>query len=280
MMAIAGPIMSALMGLFFWAGAELYATYINFGAAYYVLHYLGNLNMLIALFNLIPAFPLDGGRALRAVLWSKKNNLVSATRIASKYGAVLAYVLIALSCYKIVIHNNFISGMWLGLLGFFVYNAGDYAVKHIESRSLLDNETVARFLTSNIAAVSPDLTVSELINLYVDKHYQRSFPVVDQGRLLGLVHLDTVLSLDRHKWEWLHIRTVMEAVNSSNCIAVSENAANALETIKKHGKELLLVTDNNNRYIGVITFRDLANYLAITMKVDYNKPVEKSRTAK
>jgi len=279
-MAIAGPIMSFLLGMFFWALANLYVNLIDSGAIYYVLNYLGDLNILIAAFNVIPAFPLDGGRALRAIVWGRKNNLVEATRIASKYGAVLAYSLIAFSCYKIVIEESFISGMWLGILGFFVYNSGDYAVKHIESRSLLADEKVSRFLTTNAVTISPDITVSELINLYVDKHYQRSFPVVDNGELVGIVYLNVVLSMDRSKWDWLHIRTVMEALNPSNVIGVNESAADALELIKKEGKELLLVMDSNNKYLGVIMFLDLANYLTITMRVDHNRPIRKSRTAK
>jgi len=278
LMAVAGPIMSALAALFFWAVARLYAGYIAIGAVSQVLDYLGDLNMFIAAFNLVPAFPLDGGRALRAIIWRRKNNLVMATRIASEYGAAFSYGLIAFSCYRIVIYNDLVSGMWLGLLGFFVHSSGAYAVRHMESRSLLGMEKVSRFMHNHVATVSPDLTITDLIDLYINKHYQKSFPVIDRDRLVGVIGLQSVLSLDRHQWQWLHVGSVMEPLTPTTVVSPDLSAADALEIMQRHAGEQLLVADQG-RFLGVIMFRDLANYLAITMKIDYNKPVEKSRTA-
>lgn len=112
LMAIAGPVMSGLMGLFFWAAAELYQLYFQPGPTTEVLIYLGNINLLIAVFNMVPAFPLDGGRALRAVIWKMKNNLVLATRIASSLGAAFAYGLMAYACYKVVWWNQLGAAFW------------------------------------------------------------------------------------------------------------------------------------------------------------------------
>jgi len=277
-MAVAGPVMSMLMALFFWALANLYGEYVRVGAVFHVLDYLGNLNMLIAVFNIVPAFPLDGGRALRAIIWHRKNNLVAATRIASEFGAVFAYGLIALSCYKIVIHNDLISGVWLGLLGFFVHSSGAYAVQQMESRSLLGMEKVSRFMHNHVTTVTPDLTITDLVNFYINKHYQRSFPVIDRDILVGVVGLQSVLSLDRHKWNWLHVASVMEPPNPTTVVSSGLSAADALEMMQRHRREQLLVADDG-KFMGVIMLRDLANYLAITMKIDHNKPVEKSRTA-
>lgn len=277
-MAVAGPIMSMLMALFFWAIADLYAGFIHTGAVFHVLDYLGKLNMLIALFNIVPAFPLDGGRALRAIIWHRKNNLVAATRIASEYGAVFAYGLIAVSCYKIVANNDLVSGMWLGLLGLFVHSSGAYAVQQMESRTLLGIEKASRFMHNHVTTVSPDLTISDLVDFYINKHYQKSFPVIDNDTLVGIVSLQSILSLDRHKWHWLHVASVMEIPTQVTVIAPDLSAADALEIMQKHKKEQLLVADGG-KFMGVIMLRDLANYLSITMKIDYNKPIEKSRTA-
>ena len=277
-MAVAGPIMSALMGLFFWAISELYVGYIRSGAISCVLDYLGTLNMFIAMFNIVPAFPLDGGRALRAIIWHRKNNLVLATRIASECGAVFAYGLIAYACYKIVVHNDLIAGIWFGLLGFFVHGSGAYAVRHIESRSLLGMEKVSRFMHNQVITVSPDLTIIDLVDLYINKHYQKIFPVVDRDRLVGIVSLQSVLSLERDKWHWLHVASVMTPLSPSTVVAPNLSAADALEIMQRHGRELLLVADHD-KFLGLIAFRDLANYLAITIKMDHNKSVEKSRTA-
>ncbi len=278
LMAIAGPIMSALMGLFFWSLAQLWAGYLTAGAWSHVLQYLGDLNMLIAGFNLVPAFPLDGGRALRAIIWYRRNNLVLATRVASEYGAAFAYGLIALACWRIVAHNDLLSGIWLGLLGFFVYHSGTYAVRHMEARSLLGLETVSRFCHDHVATVPPGLTIVELIDQYVNKHYQRHFPVVEHGVLVGVISLQAVLGMDRHKWPWLHVSSVMEPLGRINTVSPDASAADALDLMRKYGREQMLVAQDG-RFIGVIQFRDLLNYLAITLKIDHNKPVEKSRTA-
>lgn len=282
LMAIAGPIMSALMGLFFWGAANLYGQlyddYIHTGAFRTVLKLLGDLNMMIAVFNIVPAFPLDGGRALRALIWRYKNNLVTATRIASEAGALFAYGLLGYACYKLV-HDDTIAALWWGLLGFFVHASGAHAVRQMEYRSLLGTETVVRFMHDQIMTVSPDLLVTDLVDNYINKYYQRLFPVVDNGVLVGIVSLSSVLQLDRHKWHWLHVASVMEELNPSIVVPPHFNAADALETMQRKGRESLLVADEAGKLLGVVAFRDLASYLTITIKIDHNKPVEKGRTA-
>lgn len=278
LMAIAGPIMSALMGLFFFALSRLLGMYAGEGAASQALDYLGTINMLIAVFNMVPAFPLDGGRALRAVIWHIKKNLVLATRIASELGAVFAYGLLVYACWKIIAHDDLVNGMWLGLLGLFVHGSGAYAVRQTESRSLLGMETVSRFMHDRIVTVSPDLTVNELVDKYVYQHYQRIFPVVDGGRFAGVVTLQTLLSMDRHKWHWLHVASVMEQVTPDNTVPPDFNAADALDLMQRLGKDALLVA-NEGKFLGVVNLRDLAAYLSVTMKIDHNRPVVSSRKA-
>jgi CBS domain-containing protein len=243
-----------------------------------VLGYLGGINMLIAAFNIVPAFPLDGGRALRAVIWKIKGNLVLATRIASSMGAVFAYLLLAYALYRIVWYNDMLSGMWFGLLGFFVHGAGAYAVRQTESRSLLGAEKVTRFMHREFVPVSPDLTITDLVDNYVYKHYQRSFPVVDRGMLVGVITLQSILSLDRHKWHWLHVASVMEPLNDKNTVDPDFSAADALDMMQRLKKDHLIIA-RGEQLEGVIAYRDLAAYLSITMKIDSNKPVITSRTA-
>ncbi|MFH1158216.1 MAG: site-2 protease family protein [Pseudomonadota bacterium] len=277
-MAISGPIMSALLGLVFWAVASLYETYVRAGPVSCVLAYHGDLNMFIAVFNMAPAFPLDGGRAMRALIWHYKNNLVAATRISSESGAIFAYGLITCACFSVVLHNDMVSGMWLGLLGFFVYNSSAYAVRQMESSSLLALEKVSRFMHNRVVAVSPDLTIADLVDQYVNRHYQKNFPVIDNGILTGIISLNAVMSLNKHEWPFLHVASVMGPLGDFLVVAPESSAADALEIMHRHGQEQLLVADKG-RFLGVITFRDLTNFLAITLKIDHNKPVEKSRTA-
>lgn len=277
LMALAGPTMSALFGLFFMALDQLYEMHIGTqDPVSWVLTYLGMINLLIAGFNMLPAFPLDGGRALRAVIWQRKKNLVLATRIASGLGAVLAYAMLAYACWQIVKHDDVVSGMWTGILGLFLHAAGSYAVRQTESRSLLGRETVARFLHNQLVGVSPDLTINALVDQYVYRHYQKVFPVVEHGKLRGIVTLQTLLSLDRHKWHWLHVASIMERPNEENTVPQDFNAADALDMMQRTGREMLLVADGEE-FLGAVSFRDLVAFLSITMKIDHNKPVLVSR---
>lgn len=276
LMAIAGPIMSMLLGLFFYALADLYKDTIGAGPIHTSLYYLGRINMLIAVFNIVPVFPLDGGRALRAILWHKRNNLVSATRAASEGGTIFAYGLMAYGLARVVLYDDLISGVWIVLLGLFVQASCVYAQRQTENRSLLGEETVMRFAHNNIAHVTPDLTLAAFVDKYVYAHYQRSFPVLDRGKLVGIVRLQTVLGLERTKWQWLHVASVMESITGDNSIDPATSAADALDLMQRQRHESLVVA-KDQKMMGVIEYRDLTAYLSVTMKVDYNKPVEKSR---
>lgn len=277
LMALAGPMMSALFGLFFMALNQLYEMYIGTqDAVSWVLTYLGMINLLIAGFNMLPAFPLDGGRALRAIIWQRKKNLVLATRIASDLGAMLSYAMLSYACWQIIKHDDVVSGMWTGILGLFLHAAGSYAVRQTESRSLLGRETVSRFLHNQLVTVSPDLTINALVDQYVYRHYQKVFPVVEHGKLRGIVTLQTLLSLDRHKWHWLHVASIMERPGAENTVPQDFNAADALDMMHRTGREMLLVADGDE-FLGAVSFRDLVAFLSITMKIDHNKPVLASR---
>lgn len=273
LMAIAGPAMSALLGLFFFAARALWDMHIGHAAASRVLGYLGDINILIAAFNMVPAFPLDGGRALRAAIWHYKKNMVLATRVASQLGAVFAYGLLGYAIYRITWYDDMISGLWSGLLGYFVYGAGAYAVRQTESRSLLGQEKVTRFMNTNIVSVSPHMTIAELVDNYVYKHYQKIFPVLEAGQLTGVISVQAVVSLDRAKWNWLHVTSVMEPITEDNTVGPDTGAADALSLMQKKRKDSLLVA-KDGQFMGTVSLRDLFAFLSITMKVDRDKPLE------
>lgn len=279
LMALAGPAMSALLGGIFYGAYQTYLIYMTYDPAAEVLRFLGILNLLIAGFNVIPAFPLDGGRALRAVIWQVKGNLVLATRIASSLGAAFAYALLGYAVWLILKYSDVMSGMWTGIMGLFLHAAGGYNVRQTENRTLLAAEKVARFMHNSIVTVTPDLTINEMVDQYVYKHYQKAFPVLEKGKLVGVVTLQALLSLDRHKWHWLHVGSVMERPSADNTIAMDAGAYDALDLMQSHGREMLMVTGENNQFMGVISFRDLATFLSITMKIDHDKPVAESRKA-
>ena len=124
--------------------------------------------------------------------------------------------------------------------------------------------------------VSPDLVLADLIENFVSKHYQRLYPVVDKDRLVGVITLQALLSMDRSKWPWLHVSSVMEPVTRDNTVPPGFNAAEALDQMQRQQRDQLLVAEGD-KFLGAVALRDLAAFLSITKRIDYNKPVIHSK---
>lgn len=266
-MAIAGPLMSAFLMILFWSSAYVYKNHFSGSDAIYeLLTLMAQLNFLIVVFNLIPAFPLDGGRALRSIVWRFKGNLVLATRIASELGKIMAYGLILYGCWQIV-HDQFWQGMWWGLIGFFLNAAGNYAVHQTEFRTVFAGQPVSRFMRKNFITVTPDTTVAELVDDYVYNYYHRSFPVIDQGKLAGIVTLESVMMLDRRRWQWLRVAAVMEPLGLENTTAPDDDTAQIIDRMRRANKKRLLVVDKGE-LVGVLSLRELIEFLKISVEMD------------
>lgn len=265
LMALAGPAMSALLGGVFYGLYEIYQFFRGYDAAAEVLHFLGILNLIIAGFNIIPAFPLDGGRALRAVLWKYMGDFILATRISAAMGFVFSYFLIGYALWQILNYSDVLSGMWMGIMGLFLHAACGYSARQTQTRALLGEENVSHFLQDQITAITPDVTLSTLVDDYAHKHYQKAFPVVEDGKLCGVVTVQKLLSSDRRDWQQTPAARVMEKMSDENTIPAAARAYEALEQMQKHGREQLMVTDDQNRFAGIITFGDLVTFISTAM---------------
>lgn len=276
LMAIAGPLMSLLLALFFTAAARLVAPLPMAAMLAVILTWLGTLNFYIAVFNMAPAFPLDGGRALRAILWKWKNNLVQATRIASNLGALFAYGLMSWGCHRLVVADDLVGGIWISILGLFVFASGAHAVRETESRSMLAQENVRRFMHPQVTPVPPTLTIAELIETYAFAHYQHDYPVVEDTRLVGILALKDVLQLERSKWQWLHVASLMQPLSSDNMIAPDASAADALDVLQRTQRGQLMVADGAT-LLGTVEYRDLISFMQVVKQIDNSIPITRSR---
>lgn len=271
LMAFAGPAMSGIMALFFWSSGVILELIIEPGPVTAVVYYLALINTFITVLNLVPAFPLDGGRMLRGAIWAWKGNIITATRISSELGAVFAYSVIVWGAYRVT-QEDFVSGIWWGLIGLFLNAAGSYAFRQTQSRTLLSGQKVRRFMRRDLITVSPDLTVAELVDEYVYNYYHKSFPVIDRGELAGVIALDNIMVIDRRRWPWLRVGSLMRPVSPENTISPESDAAEALDTMRKNNQGRLLVVDQG-KLIGVLSLRDLLDYLSITLKLSRTQDV-------
>jgi len=269
LMAIAGPVASiGLAGVF-------YLLYIGLKAAQAatvvtgVLGYLAWINLILACFNLLPAFPLDGGRVLRAGLWAWKKNLRWATRIASDAGSAFGVVLIILGILSLL-GGNPVGGLWWALIGMFLRGISHGSYRQVVIRETLSGEPVRRFMREEPVTVPSNITVGELVNDYVYRHHFKMYPVLDGAKLTGCVSTRDIKNVPREEWDDRQVADIASACTDTNTIAPDADATDALETMNKTENSRLMVVDND-RLLGVVSLKDMLKFLAVKLDLEGNE---------
>lgn len=264
LMAIAGPVVSVILALLFLTASSL--TVGNgltpFGA---VLRYLGLLNFVLAAFNMIPAFPLDGGRVARAALWAWKGDYYWATRVASRMGSIFGLTLMVFGVVAALTGAG-LSALWWVILGMFVRFSADAARFQMQTKQALLGKSVRDFMTSDPVAVSPDVTISNLIDNWIYKYAFEFFPVVEQGKLLGSVSLREVRQVSPDQRAKIRVGEIMLSPSPENTIEAGASAPDALTKMQGTGNSLLMVTSDGD-LVGVIALKDLMKIIAITSQL-------------
>ncbi|MGH7970572.1 MAG: M50 family metallopeptidase, partial [Limisphaerales bacterium] len=266
LMAIAGPITSVVLGGIAYGLRRLSDAWAWPIESTVILAYLSWINFALAAFNLIPAFPLDGGRVLRSILWGVRGNVVSATRIASAIGTGFAFLLIFWGIVSFVF-GNFIMGVWWVILGLFIQRVSRASYDRIRVREVLQGETVRHFMHRDLITVPPSISVKELVDNYVYRYYFKTFPVVDHDRLMGCVDLTRLKEVPRQEWEHRTAETVASPCSSENTIAPDAAATKALSAMSRNQLGRLLVVDHE-RLVGIITLKDLLGFLSRKMELE------------
>lgn len=267
LMAGAGPLASVLIGVGALALGALLGDVLPVPVAG-VIGYLGSINLLLAAFNLIPAFPLDGGRILRAGLWHWKRDLRRATRIASRIGSGFGLALILLGVLRVIGAGDFIGGMWWFLIGMFLRGAANASYQQVLLRQALEGEPVRRFMKPDPVAVPATLPVGEFVEDYVYRHHHKLFPVVENGQLTGCVTTQQVKAVPREEWQTRHVRDIATSCVPDNTVTPDMDALEALARMRRTGASRLLVAEGE-RLIGILTLKDLLEFFAL--KVDLER---------
>jgi Zn-dependent protease len=265
LMALAGPVASLTLALalFLLAG---WGRETMPAAASGVFRYLAIINGALAVFNVIPAFPLDGGRMLRAALWAWRGDLVEATRIAAGAGNLFGIALIALGVLSVVT-GDFVGGMWRFLIGVFLRGAAEASYQQTLTQRTLSGVTVSQVMTPMPIAVTPELSVANFINDYVYRWHHRVFPVERQGLLAGQIGTQEAAALDRALWPSTPVGRVMRPCSPDQVIGPEADVIAALTRMRRSGITRLFVVEEG-RLRGVVTLRDLLELLSTKIELD------------
>lgn len=287
LMAIVGPLTSIVLGLLFLllgnlaGGYQLVPSLTNpiralqgLNPLSTLLIWLGPINILLGVFNLIPGFPLDGGRVLRSILWGITNNLRVATRLATWVGQAIAWIFIVGGIAMIFglripfFGTGFLSGIWLAFIGWFLLNAATQSYQQVIVQDMLEGVPVSRLARVNPHTVTPEMSISDLVDHYIMGTDERTFPVMSGDALAGLVTLEDVRKIPRTEWDITRVSQIMTPRDQIITASPNEDVSEALDTLtRKDVRQLPVIQDG--RLVGMLRREDIIRWL----QLQSNSPV-------
>ncbi len=266
LMAVAGPLSSIFLAGILYVSARALSAGTDAVAVVGVFYYLSYLNGILGIFNLVPAYPLDGGRMFRAILWHWKKNIHSATRIASSVGAGFGVALIIIGVISFI-GGNFVGGMWWFLIGLFLRSAANMSYRQLLMREAIQGEHVRKFMNATPVVVGPAVSIQDLVDNYIYKYHYKMFPVVDHAKLVGYVSSQEIKTLPREQWPQHEVREVAKPYSPDNTIDPEEDAFKAVAQMTRTGNSRLMVVDKE-QLVGIIAFKDLMKFMSAKLDLD------------
>jgi CBS domain-containing protein len=262
LMAIAGPAVSAVMAGVFWILSRV----ADAPSIVVPLQYLAWINLAVLLFNLVPAFPLDGGRVLRSALWGMLGNLRRATYIASLCGQAFAWLLIAVGISNFVAGQIFY-GLWLGLIGLFLNGAARSSYQQVVVRQMFRGERVSRFMNPRPIVVRPSLDLKSWVEEYVLRYHHKLFPVAANGAIEGVIATQALASFPREEWAKHSVGEAMRRDVQSLSTSAETDALKALGKMQRTGSSRLLVMDGDS-LVGIVSLKDLLSFFDLKLELE------------
>lgn len=259
--AAAGPGMSILIALICWSIVVLSPLLHLNESTVWILTQVKLVNLMLVIFNLVPGFPLDGGRLFRAVLWKATGNLRQATRIASGTGRIFGFMLMFIGFWMVWIGifyagGYLINGIWLIFIGWFLEQAARSSYQQVILRRALSGIKISEVMTKSIVSVPTTMTLEEVVNEYFFKYRYSSFPVVDSGMVKGFIRLNDIKNIDRARWINATVADAMIPMQEQYLISAETDAVEALNRMLRSDCRKLMVTQSGT-IIGMVTLPDL-----------------------
>ncbi|MBI5643363.1 MAG: site-2 protease family protein [Deltaproteobacteria bacterium] len=257
--AVAGPVASAILALLFGLASAVVSA-----EAYPILNailaYLALINVVLLIFNMIPGFPLDGGRILRAAWWARTGDLDRATKVASMIGKGFALFLI-LTGFLQIFTGNFTGGLWSVLIGVFVQQAADSGYKQVVIKRALEGVKVKDLMSRGVVTVDENANLSEVVNNYFFRYHFISFPVTSNSHVSGLLTLNKVRGIDRHEWEKMRVKDVMKELSPEDTLSPEDDAMDALARMTAEQNSGRFPVLDKGVLVGIISRRDIIKLL-------------------
>ncbi|NLW50010.1 MAG: CBS domain-containing protein [Candidatus Brocadiaceae bacterium] len=264
-MAVAGPLTSVVLGLL---STVLLLAAAALGCPRAVPALLGLLagaNFILAAFNSLPAFPLDGGRVLRSVVWGVSGSLHLATRVAVGIGSLASMTMMAAGGFLVLFPPHNLGGVWPIILGFFVYRAGRSSMQAVVLREQLTGETVRPFVTPQMVTVPEDLSIHAFVRDYAFRYRFNYYPVVDAwGRVAGLLDARAPGRVPAEFRTRADVRAVMQPVHETKLLHPDTPAMDALHLLHRSEPDVALIVDEG-RPVGIVSIGALMEFVSLKM---------------
>ncbi|MBI2864509.1 MAG: site-2 protease family protein [Chloroflexi bacterium] len=257
--SVVGPGSSVVLGFAFY-GAAIVAAGIS-EQLFVLLQYMAAVNILLAVFNMIPGFPLDGGRVFRAIVWYITGNMRRATKIAGTVGQGVAYLFIFGGLYM-VFRGNFIGGIWIMVIGWFLSNAADMSVRQVEFQERFRGIRVGEIMNSHPTTVSPSISLRHLVEEFVLQRNLRAVPVVEGDQLVGMITLSDIRHVPQEQWDMVTVGEVMSGAGQLKTILPEDDLSKAVQALAEEDLNQLPVVRGRS-LVGMLTRSNLIRFLKI-----------------
>jgi len=265
-MALAGPLSSIAIGVLF---GLMWFTFKNENFSTELLaitQYGALINIILGIFNLLPAYPMDGGRLLRSVLWKWKGNLINATKIASRTGVILSYLMI-FSGVAIIVLGGSLGGLWIILIGWFIRNSAEAGLSQTIISKMLAETSVNEIMSKDIVTVDAEKSLEELVKDYFLVHKFGSYPVTKEDKITGFVNIDQVKEVSKSKWTDTNVDDIMRPLDSLTIITPDTPASDVMFKISQKDEGRFLVMDND-QIKGIISRKDLTSLIKTKLDLE------------
>jgi Zn-dependent protease/CBS domain-containing protein len=280
LVAIAGPIASLIIGfgcLGIALGLGWQRSTEPHTAVAGVLVWLGYINFALAVFNMIPGFPLDGGRVLRAIVWAITKNSDRSTRIAARVGQFVAFLFILDGIWQFFSGAGF-GGLWIAFIGWFLMDAAKASYADVEIATALRGIRVSEVMSRDCSIVSPRMSLHEFVNTYLLRAGERCFAVEEQGRFVGLITPRDVGSIPRDRWDKTTVREAMRPLQELHIITPETPVLDALKLVTSKDVNQLPVVANGTLQ-GVVSRSQLLHLLQVRSELQlpaaYHPPLDR-----